>query len=119
MYSKEFIESILKYSHINKISEKDAAKHFGLSQSLYYYKKKYGFKMNPVGKGLFTYRPQRKYNVNDNFFEKTDVLNCYWAGFIAADGCIIEGKKQNQLSIGLAKKDFNHLNLFKNDIRGI
>ena len=117
MYSKEFIESILNYSLTNKIPEKEASKYFNLNPNqLRYYKKKYGFKMNPVGKGLFTYRLQRKYNVNDNFFENPDILNSYWAGFIAADGCIIEGKKQNQLSIGLSKKDFDHLNLFKNDI---
>ena len=64
MTKKEFIESILKYSQVNKISEKDAAKHFGFSQNLYYYKKKYGFKMNPIGKGTFTYRQKRIYNVN-------------------------------------------------------
>lgn len=116
MYSKEFIESILKYSQTNKISEKDAAKHFGLSQSLYYYKKKYGLKMNPIGKGTFTYRQKRIYNVNDNFFETPDVLNSYWAGFIAADGCIRIGQKQNTLNIGLSSKDFEHLNAFKNNI---
>lgn len=117
MYTKDFIESILNYSQTNKLSEKESAIYFGVSpKSLRYYKKKYGFKINPIGKGEFTHRQKRIYNVNDNFFEKPDVLNCYWAGFIAADGCIIEGKKQNQLSIGLAKKDFDHLNLFKNDI---
>ena len=117
MYTKDFIESILNYSQTNKLSEKESAIYFGVSpKSLRYYKKKYGFKINPIGKGEFTYRQKRIYNVNDNFFEKPDVLNCYWAGFIAADGCIIEGKKQNRLSIGLATKDFEHLNIFKNDI---
>lgn len=118
MYTKEFIESILNYSFINKIPEKEASEYFNLNpKQLRYYKKKYGFKMNPVGKGLFTYRPQRKYNVDDNFFETPDVLNCYWAGFIAADGCIKVCQKQNSLHIALSSKDFEHLQLFKNNIK--
>lgn len=117
MYTKEFIESVLNYSQTNKVSEKESAIHFGIEPKRFrYYKKKYGFKINPIGKGEYTHRQERIYNVNDNFFENPDILNCYWAGFIAADGCIIEGKKQNRLSIGLATKDFEHLNIFKKDI---
>lgn len=118
MYTKEFIESVLNYSQTNKVSEKESAIHFGIKPKRFrYYKKKYGFKINPIGKGEFTHRQERIYNVNDNFFETPDILNCYWSGFIAADGCILETKyKQNKLSIGLSTKDFNHLNTFKNDI---
>lgn len=117
MYTKEFIESILNYSQTNKVSEKESAIHFGIEPKRFgYYKKKYGFKMNPIGKGAFTHRQKRIYNVNDSFFETPNMLNCYWSGFIAADGCIRIGKKQNTLSIGLSSKDFEHLNTFKNNI---
>lgn len=117
MYTKEFIESILKYSIDNQIPEKKAAEHFKFPyKSLPYYKKKYGLEVNPIGKGKFTYRYERQYNVNDNFFNELNPLNCYWAGFIAADGCV-EGKKQNKLYICLSSKDKRHLEMFKKYIK--
>ena len=59
---------------------------------------------------------RRTYSCNDFSFSELTSEGAYWLGFIAADGCIVEGKKQNRLSIGLATKDFEHLNIFKNDI---
>ena len=55
---------------------------------------------------------------DDNFFSTPNKLNCYWAGFIAADGNIEERKhrKSNRLSITLSEKDHEHLKRFKNDI---
>ena len=117
MYTKEFIETILKYSSDNQVSEKKAAEHFKLSyKTLPYYKRKYGIEMNPIGNGKFTYRYERQHNVNDNFFEIPNIMNCYWAGFIAADGCIHKRSKQCKLSIGLSSKDKQHLETFKNNI---
>lgn len=113
MYTKEFIESVLRYSIENQISEKQAAEHFKISPKLLpYYKNKYGLELNPIGNGKFTYRYERQYNVNDDFFDEQNIINCYWAGFIAADGCI-NGKKMNKLCIGLSSKDKQHLELFK------
>ena len=116
MYTKEFIETILKYSSDNQVSEKKAAEHFKLSyKTLPYYKRKYGLEINPIGNGKFTYRYERQHNVNDDFFNNPNILNCYWAGFIAADGCI--GRRNNNvLSIGLSSKDKQHLETFKNNI---
>ncbi len=54
-----------------------------------------------------------KYSHNQNFFNIPDSINSYWAGFIAADGCIRE--KLNQICIGLARKDKDHLIKFAND----
>lgn len=54
----------------------------------------------------------RKYSTNKNFFTYPNLLNCYWAGFIAADGCV----RRNKLSIGLAHLDANHLEQFVKDI---
>lgn len=116
MYTKEFIETILKYSSDNQVSEKKAAEHFKFSyKTLPYYKRKYGLEINPIGNGKFTYRYERQHNVNDDFFNNPNILNCYWAGFIAADGCI-EGRSNNVLYIGLSSKDKHHLELFKTNI---
>jgi hypothetical protein len=53
-----------------------------------------------------------KYSKNENFFTEPSVLNSYWAGFIAADGCI----SKNRLTIGLSSKDSIILERFKIDI---
>src|SRR6267154_3825493 len=58
----------------------------------------------------------RKYRFHDEFyFQKPDIENSYWAGFIAADGCV--SNKGNSLSIALAEKDKKHLLLFANTIK--
>jgi len=46
------------------------------------------------------------YNKNHDFFTVPNKLNSYWAGFIAADGCVT-GK--HTLAIGLSEKDKEHL----------
>lgn len=56
----------------------------------------------------------RKHNLNDNFFETPNLLNSYWAGFIAADGNISKNFRLVQISI--SKKDRIILEKFKNDI---
>lgn len=117
MVTKELLKSILIFSEENQIPEKQAAIHFDINpKTLHYYKKKFGIEVNPKGNGKFTHRHKRQNSVNDDFFEVPNELNCYWAGFIAADGCIHTGKKQDVLSIFLALKDKNHLNRFKLDI---
>jgi hypothetical protein len=61
------------------------------------------------------------YNVNDDFFKRPDLLNSYWAGFIAADGALSSGR--NNVRIGINKKDVEHLvalkyqSLFEGPIR--
>lgn len=53
-----------------------------------------------------------KYHHNENYFLIPTIKNCYWAGFIAADGCI-----QNKcLTIYLSEKDDIILKRFKKDI---
>ena len=51
--------------------------------------------------------------VNHDFFSKNTLKSCYWAGFIAADGCVFK----NQVRLALAEKDIDHLRLFKKDLR--
>lgn len=57
---------------------------------------------------------KRFYNVDLEFFNIPNLINCYWAGFIAADGTI--RKKEKQLCLCLANKDKKHIKLFNNDI---
>lgn len=117
MCTKEIIESILKYSNEYNVPEKVAAKQFNINyKTLSYYKKKYGIKSNQIGKAKFSHIGKRNNKVNDYFFETPNELNCYWAGFIAADGCIHEKTGQNVLSICISNKDDKHLKIFKNNI---
>lgn len=53
----------------------------------------------------------------DNFFSFNTPESFYWAGFIAADGCMFkERKKYAVLRIGLANKDTDHLVKFSRAI---
>ena len=56
----------------------------------------------------------RKYELNENYFENIDSSEkAYWLGFIAADGCIYQtGSGSNVLSFNLNVKDKNHLEKF-------
>ncbi|MBF0556604.1 MAG: hypothetical protein HQK96_18960, partial [Nitrospirae bacterium] len=49
-----------------------------------------------------------KYTCNENFFSLDTIESFYWAGFIAADGCIFN----NQLNLNTAKYDKSHLQKF-------
>lgn len=53
----------------------------------------------------------RKYHFNTRFFDTLNRQNCYWAGFIAADGYIYDRDKS--VAIGLARKDRIILEEFK------
>lgn len=54
----------------------------------------------------------RSTSVNYSFFKDPNVLNAYWAGFIAADGCVLDN---GSVSISLSTKDTNHLMRFMED----
>lgn len=60
----------------------------------------------------------RKNTYNYNFFNDKSEKSFYWAGFIAADGCVFKIKNTNKfkLQINLSSKDVGHLESFKNDI---
>ncbi len=58
-----------------------------------------------------------RYSHNKNYFTVPNVENSYWAGFLAADGCITHDRKRPKLSIGLSRKDDDHLELFKGAIQ--
>ena len=69
------------------------------------------------------FKPQIRYTCDNDFFSRDDEKSFYWAGFIAADGCVKDRKASHgyggriyELQIGLSKKDKEHLIKFKNDI---
>ncbi len=54
--------------------------------------------------------PRKLYQINKTFFKEYSLLSSYWAGFLAADGCIKE--KEHQISLRLAATDREHVILF-------
>jgi len=62
-------------------------------------------------------RSKRKYTFDKYFFSRDNIESFYWAGFIAADGCLLDGRNRKILTISLATKDRQHLKLFKQSIK--
>ena len=58
-----------------------------------------------------------RYTFDYDFFKQETEQTYYWAGFIAADGCIYSRNNSDTLKIRLAIKDYNHLEKFKNHIK--
>jgi hypothetical protein len=56
---------------------------------------------------------KRVHDFNRNYFTELTLENCYWAGFIAADGCVHDN---GTLFIGLSIKDKDHLQKFADAI---
>lgn len=54
----------------------------------------------------------RNKSINHMFFSTFTPTSCYWAGFLAADGCV----RKTRLSINLAKIDKDHLEKLKKAI---
>jgi len=48
---------------------------------------------------------KRRFTLNKRFFQQPNNINSYWAGFLAADGCV----HYNNLSLEIHKKDIKHL----------
>lgn len=53
----------------------------------------------------------QKVQLNDAFFNSPNINNSYWAGFIAADGCITRGRVQIEIN----STDTEHLKGFLRD----
>ena len=60
-------------------------------------------------------RFKKRIYCDSDFFVKLSPISAYWAGFIAADGCLSHRGKV--LSIGLNKQDTGHLNKFAKAIK--
>lgn len=56
----------------------------------------------------------RKYQHNTSFFNQPNVVNCYVAGFLAADGNLTKLTKGFRLRLEVALEDEKHLDILKN-----
>lgn len=113
--TEEQLLQILQLSKEEQIPEKEACfKIMGKYMKLSHYKNKFGIKVNEIGKAEFTHRVERTHKVNDNYFSKLTNDNCYYAGFIAADGNV--DKTKTRLTIGLSGKDKIFLENFLQDL---
>jgi len=63
--------------------------------------------------GWANYYKPRKYNCNQNFWDEVNINNSYWAGFIAADGCVRYSSGTYTLRIELNEIDIHQLEIFK------
>lgn len=99
--SKEkIIESYLKHQSIRQVGLELGISH----ETVRYYLKKYG-----------ALNAQVRYTCDEYFFSDNTAKVFYWAGFIAADGCVkLKGNKYKQLSVGLEHKDHAHVEKLKN-----
>lgn len=59
----------------------------------------------------------RKHTKDESFWETPNPLNCYWGGFLAADGYICEKVGHEAVKVGLSIKDLKHLEKFKKDTK--
>lgn len=53
-------------------------------------------------------------SLDESFFSKPTTLSSYWAGFLAADGCVVTSPR-TEIRIGLNVKDIDHLRRFSLD----
>lgn len=56
----------------------------------------------------------RYQNKNEDYFTTANKNSSYWAGFISADGCLLE--KKSTLQITIAEKDKRHLEILKKEL---
>ena len=104
--NKEVIEWYKLHKNGNTI--KSISKYFKISESVIYSRFK---KINLKSIDF------RRNTVCHNFFSNDNPKSFYWAGFIAADGCVcMQDGKYKQLRIELSSKDYDHLLKFKEAI---
>lgn len=114
MWTEEKIQYLK--DNYGKITRRELSKVLEIPEHIIYKKTKelnicFKSGKNPTGTKHFS---RRKVYLNDNFFEIPNLLNSYWAGFIAADGNI--RKDEKELNIQIGQKDVEHLERFIKDI---
>lgn len=57
-----------------------------------------------------------KYSCDHHFFSRDNEASFYWAGFLAADGCVFNRGNSFTLHLNLSEKDLSHLKKFKKDL---
>lgn len=102
------------------ITKEDLEASYNLLKSYSAVGKKFNLPKTTIQYYMNKYNISRKKNKNicdEDFFSRDNELSYYWAGFIAADGCVYEYKSYKRLRICLSIIDENHLIKFKNDIK--
>ncbi len=67
--------------------------------------------------GVFSLYRHRKHSINHDFFKTPNPINCYWAGFLAADGNVRKTTEHNYvITLMISKKDINHLKTYKESL---
>lgn len=108
LLSKNFLIDNYNKVPISEIAEKLQRTEYGV------YRKATKLKLLNKSENVKLKRKIKGYTLDENFFETPNLLNSYWAGFLAADGCI--DPTRNRIVFGLSEKDAFHLDRFKNDI---
>ena len=70
-------------------------------------------KIHELGISLESGERNKKYLVDDYYFDKRSLESLYWIGFILADGCI----QNNQVTFHLQHKDLHHLDMLCRCVR--
>ncbi|KXH86927.1 LAGLIDADG family homing endonuclease [Sporosarcina sp. HYO08] len=69
--------------------------------------------------GVEIRNPLQKHAYDENYFESIDTEEkAYWLGFLAADGCVVEGKTSKTVELGLSAIDKDHVEKFVAAIGG-
>lgn len=87
-------------------SVRKVGRHFNTSsEKARYLLNKYGICNKPI-----------LYTCNHEFFSKDSQSSFYWAGFFAADGCILDKRSSKMVTLALSKRDVSHIDKFKGAI---
>lgn len=92
-----------------KLHSDEIAKHLGATNSSVRHK---ASRLKLKSRGIYD---KRTYEVDDNFFSTLNIENCYWAGFLASDGCKKDGK--NAITFALKKSDKSAVEAFKEQVK--
>lgn len=76
----------------------------------------YDLLLEELNKIKITKHTKSKYSCDNNFFSRDNELSFYWAGFLAADGCLFKKINTKTINLYISDKDEGHLRLFKNHV---
>lgn len=108
--NKRKLRKLLRMAKTNKYSAPKLAKIFNCNKNtILGTLAKFGIRLPNLG------RFKKRVYCNTNFFERLIPTSVYWAGFIAADGCLFFRDKS--LSIGLKRSDITQLYKFRKAIK--
>lgn len=116
---------IIQYRHAGKFEISDVINEYSNGISIKEIAKKYKSSEETISRvlkenGVEVFRNGVKPSFNSHIFDSIDTEEkAYWLGFIWADGCILNQRKEKHnygFELGIAIKDIEHLKLFCNFI---